>query len=75
MSIGGYSNLREMVTTIAEPRITTQAGMTFDPGGLDMAVIAHGSGGQLVSRMTRGHFNDDGTAGGVTARASMGLEE
>ncbi len=67
--------VRQSVTTMAQPRIVTAAMATFDPMAcLDSATATFGNVDGLIRRMTRGIFNDDGTAGGVTARASMGVE-
>lgn len=68
-------SIRATVTTLAQPRTYTQAAQVYGVSAAgDRSATAHGAATGLLRRMSWGALDDDGTAGGVTARASMGVE-
>lgn len=72
MRIG--SSFRDNVLSVAASRSLTGADLRLDVSVVAGATVAHGDATGLVRRMTGGLWQDDGTAGGVTARASRGVE-
>lgn len=68
-------SLRQSILSVAQERAFTGAMQTADlSAALSTATVAHGNATGLVLRMTSGLWEDDGTPGGVTARASRGIE-
>mgnify|MGYP001333881202 CR=1 FL=1 len=69
------TDLRQSIRAVAQDRALTSAMQSVDlAAALGSASIAHGNATGLVLRMTSGLWEDDGTPGGVTARASRGVE-
>lgn len=66
------SDFRSNVLSVAAGRSLTGADLRIDIS--KAAPLSHGTAAGLVRRMTGGIWQDDGTAGGVTARASRGVE-
>jgi len=68
-------DLKRSVLSVAQDRALTTAMQSVDlSAALSTATVAHGTAEGLLRRMTGGVWQDDGTPGGVTARASMGVE-
>ena len=68
-------DLRQNIRAVAQDRAFTTAMQTVDlSAALAGATVAHGDAAGLVLRMTSGLWEDAGTPGGVTARASRGVE-
>ena len=73
MRIG--QDLRQNIRAVAQDRALTTSMQFIDlSAALGAASIAHGDATGLVRKMTAGFWQDDGTPGGVTARASRGVE-
>lgn len=69
------TSLRQSVLSIAQGRaLTTNMQSADASAAIDTATMATGDATGLVRHMTAGFWQDDGTPGGVTARASRGVE-